>query len=493
MIVIKKITFFDQIKEGFKNFKEQHFLGKCDILSFLFLLLFFVDCAFSGGGKYFEIGPISFRMIAAIAAFIFAIPKFITNIKKYIKNPIFYMFFAFLVYLGFSAILGLKANNNMGVLISDIKGFMWLFTVPALIITVDNKKKFEYMLDAIVVGAFIQAIIVLVIHFASCYSKHGFLFFYRLMSEQQLGILDLISDNVIRIFMRSSPYMILACSIIFFKQLKQEKLKIKYVLTIALFLVCILLSFTRSLFGGVFVVFVSMIFAVIVFYRQKIKLILKTLACVALSVLLCVGVMEFAFDSAYLNFAISRTFGVPVRQSVIVSTKYKIKNIDWAGIFGLDKSSGSGDSDIQSDDHQDKIDMQEQQNYINVTENSDTIRAITKRELKALIVKSPIIGNGLGACSQTRGGPDEYFYYDVLARMGIIGLILYMAPFIYICIYILKKKQQAIYNLATLALICGMLGFWAVTWYNPWMNAALGIAVYSLSCSIIEVYKNNNN
>ena len=499
--MVKKFLFLNTVKENITNFKKQSFLGKCDIVSFVLLFLFFVDCAFSGGGKYLQIGPVSFRMIVAGAAFIFAIPKLITNIKKYIRNPLLYMFSAFLVYLAFSAVVGIKANNNMGVLLSDLKGFMWLFTVPSLIITVDSKKRFEYILNAIVLGAFIQATMVLTIHFVSCIFKNGFWLFYETLIEQQFGILDLISYRIFRIFMRSSPYMILACSIIFFKQLKQDKLKIKYILSIALFLVCILLSFTRSLFGGVSVVFVCIIFAVVIFYRFKIKLMIKTLFCVALSVLLCVGVMEFVFDAAYLNFAISRTFGVPVKQSIIVSTKYKIKNIDWKSVLGLVGSSDSGDSDTEDeypyefdteDEYPYEFDIESQQNYINNTEASDSLRAITKRELKALIIKKPIFGNGLGACSETRGGADEYFYYDMLARMGIIGLLLYMAPFIYICFYILKKKQLAISSYASVALICGVIGFWAVTWYNPWMNAALGIAVYSLSCSTIEVYKNKN-
>lgn len=549
MTVLRKNTFVNIVKENIENFSRQSFFDKCDSISFALLFLFFIDCGFSGGGKYLAIGPVSFRMAVAAAALIFAIPKLLLNVKKYMKNPIFYMFLAFLIYLIFSALMGLKADNNINVLISDIKGFMWLFTVPALVITIDNKKRFACILNAIVIGALIQAAIVLVIHFVSCLIKDGIKYFYQPMLDLQIGTVSIISNNVFRIFMRSSPYMILACSIVFFKQLKQEKLKVKYILSIALFLFCVLLSFTRSLFGCVFVVFVCMIAAVLIFYRNKIKLMLKTLACVAVSVLVCVGIMEFAFDASYLNFAISRTLGTPVKQSFIVTAKYEIKNIDWENIFSLKDPDGDsvsqGDnasSEVNSDepatdsnepttdssepttdsnepttdsnesttdsnepttdssepttdnDKQNQIeeDFRHQQNYIEKTQESDNLRAVTKQELRSLIAKSPIIGNGLGACSETRNGPDEYFYYDMLARMGIIGLLLYVAPFIYVCIYMLKKKSLISSNMKSVSLICGVLGFWAVTWFNPWMNAALGIAVYSLSCSIIEVFKSES-
>lgn len=63
------------------------------------------------------------------------------------------MFFAFLIYLVFSAVKRINTNNNMAVLMSDIKGFMWLFIVLALVITVDSKKRFNAVLNAIVIGA----------------------------------------------------------------------------------------------------------------------------------------------------------------------------------------------------------------------------------------------------------------------------------------------------------------------------------------------------
>ena len=56
----------------------------------------------------------------------------------------------------------------------------------------------------------------------------------------------------------------------------------------------------------------------------------------------------------------------------------------------------------------------------------------------------------------------------------------------------LKKRAMLRSNMGAVALICGVTGFWAVTWFNPWMNAVLGIAVYALSCSIVETFNNEN-
>ena len=92
---MKKDTLLDKIKENVNKFNNLSFTGKCDVISFVLLFLFFIDCAFSGGGKYLSVGSLSIRMILAGTALVFAIPKLILNIKKYIKNRFFICFLLF--------------------------------------------------------------------------------------------------------------------------------------------------------------------------------------------------------------------------------------------------------------------------------------------------------------------------------------------------------------------------------------------------------------
>ena len=33
-------------------------------------------------------------------------------------------------------------------------------------------------------------------------------------------------------------------------------------------------------------------------------------------------------------------------------------------------------------------------------------------------------------------------------------------------------------------MVCGLCTFWIVTWFNPWMNAVLGIAWYAVTLSV---------
>jgi len=79
------------------------------------------------------------------------------------------------------------------------------------------------------------------------------------------------------------------------------------------------------------------------------------------------------------------------------------------------------------------VDMQE------ITANSNETRAATVNGLKAIIKEYPVIGRGLGATGEERDGADEYFYLDVLARMGIVGLLLYMMPLLLV---LLRRRQD---------------------------------------------------
>ena len=100
-------------------------------------------------------------------------------------------------------------------------------------------------------------------------------------------------------------------------------------------------------------------------------------------------------------------------------------------------------------------------------------------------IGSKLIGCGLGASAANREkGVDEYFYLDMLARTGIVGLLLYMLPFGYVVVWCLRRRELLRECPEGAAVVCGLCTFWIVTWFNPWMNAVLGIAWYAVTLSV---------
>lgn len=460
-----------KVKSAFKEFTAVPVMKKFEMLSFFFLCIFFFDCSILGGGRIFEIGPLTSRMLFAFLAILFSLPAFFKNFKRQVTNPINLMLVGFAVYLVICAVRGISAGNRMDVLMSDIKGFAWLALVPFVLKIVNDKPKFSKLVSVITAGAVIQAIFVICLNWFCAIVPDGIKLVYQPLMDSSVGTISNISHIIFRIFMKSSPYLAFALGVAVFRQLKIKKLSVKYVSIFVLCAYALLLSFTRSVYGCVFVVLGFVIAFVVVFKRDSFLDLVKYLA-VAFAVFLAFNyVQEFAFKANYMNFAISRTFNTQVVSSPIVKFRYVVDG--W-----LSGGGGGGDSD----------DTSEQEKYLQLTDDSDNIRAKTKADLKALIVKNPIFGNGLGASAQSReDGLDEYFYLDVLARMGIVGLLLYVLPFGYVLLKMFLERKRFVSWHDSIGTLCGMCGFWAVTWFNPWMNAVLGIACYALICSVIPI------
>ncbi len=86
------------------------------------------------------IGPFSFRMILGLLAAGAAAPSMIRSISRWHKDPILISLLLFIIYLAVCAIVGLKKGNPAGLLLSDIKGFAWLFLVPVAMAVVNNQQ-----------------------------------------------------------------------------------------------------------------------------------------------------------------------------------------------------------------------------------------------------------------------------------------------------------------------------------------------------------------
>ncbi|MDO4557087.1 MAG: O-antigen ligase family protein, partial [Lachnospiraceae bacterium] len=109
---------------------------------------------------------------------------------------------------------------------------------------------------------------------------------------------------------------------------------------------------------------------------------------------------------------------------------------------------------------------------------SNEIRATKVRLLFISIADNPILGNGLGAAINYENGLVEYFYYDIINKMGIIGLLLFVLPFIsMICI---KRSpcittEDARLTYLHIIFLAGMVYFLIITASNPSMNTTTGI------------------
>lgn len=468
------VTFlYNRIHNVAEEFRRGTFAQRCSQLSFGVLCLFLLECSITGGGRYWEAGPVSIRILLGGLAAVLALPELFRHLGAYLKKPSIWLTLIFVAWLAFCAWLGIRSNNRMDVLITDVKGFMWLFLIPVFVAVVRSRDRLRTLLSWVLAGAVIQAALILAVNAAVVLSDNPEPL-CRWLTARSVGLVDIVSNKLVRVFFKSSPYMIVGCVVVLFRQARAPKLRWRYVLAVALLFNALLLSYTRSLYGALGLTALISIVAVLVLCPEGRK---RTLAFL-LAAVVCFGVLvtvqEFALEGSYLSFAVSRTIGKEVPTSWASQLRGRIRG------------------DI-SDDKPNDAEMDRQRSYIEVTEKSDRFRQETKDGLKDCIRRSPIIGCGLGAAAASRdSGVDEYFYLDMLARTGIVGLLLYMLPFGYVVLWCLRRRSLLRECPEGAAVVCGLCTFWIVTWFNPWMNAVLGIAWYAVTLSVPQALEEQN-
>ena len=505
------MIYFNQFLESKKSFVE-----KSQKVAFILFCAIVFDCAFTGSGRWLVVFGVTPRMICFALCFIFCIPAFFIRIRENIKSPLIIGTALFLSWLILSAIIGIINHNNLEVLTADIKGFMYLMLIPVAVNTITDKARFEKLLNIVIIGALCQAVLIFVLNVICSFSESSILPLSEIVISKGFGTLSCVSGNIFRIFTKSSPFMIVACAICIAKLSANPKIDWKYIGTIVLCLTALLYSFTRSLFLGAGITALIICIVLVCINPKSLLNLIRSIALTALCFLVFIGATEIVFQANSLNFAIARTFNTDIKNSftstlVADISKYiysKNHNTDSEDSSFNDQQSetdssvtDSSSSDIPSKEQElnqsIKAEENRQQQYLEITAVSDNIRQVTEKELLELFYKNPIIGQGLGACSETRAGNDEYFYLDLLCRTGIIGLILYMTPFLAVVILVFTRYRKFLSsNINTVSVVVATLAFWIATAFNPWMNASIGISCYAIVCTvpvILEKEKTKRN
>ncbi len=462
---------FDSSKK-LTTFHKLSFLERLDGISFNSLCLLIVDCTVSGGGRWFMIGPLSLRMILGIISFVCAIPKMVNKTKHWMQSPMVYCLVAFVLYLGISALIGISHQNNIDVLFSDIKGFLWLFLVPIVLAVVDNRERIHIIMKCIVVGATIQAALIIGLNIFCIYFKNWYVVLHKQLLQLQVCFLDNVTGSLFRVFFKSSPYLIVGCVCMLYYQIVGNRLKWLYSLCTAICLNAILISFTRSLYGAAGITAAIVIILHLLFNPLKWKTIVPHIVVTGIFFMVLIAVQQHISKTNYFRFAVSRTLLLDISQ------EQKIP--DNAENPEKDKLP---DKTVQAD-RIEQQDTAEQQEYIERTKISDSIvRNTVLEQLKSSISKSPLFGNGLGATIEFRSdGYVEYFYFDILNKMGIIGFLLYLFPVGYMVYILLRGWRKSDKQLVLLHItwISGLAAFLFASYFNPYLNAALGISCYSI-------------
>ena len=446
-----------------EEFKSKDIVRISAMLSYILLVVFMCDCAFAGAGRLISFGPVTFRMLIFAGIVVVSLPVVFSKLKELIKNPMFLGLLVFFFFLIIAAVVGINSGNRRDVLISDLKGYMYFAIVPCVLCVLNSKEKIIFAMKAIAVSSFILAVTALVLHFMVIASLDFYKLIYKPVDAIMFGTIHRISPTIFRVFPKSIPYLAVGGVFSMNFLFSSKKINWFWSAVVALNIWAIIISYTRSIFGGAAIAFMSIMVLWLIFNRDAVKMMAKSIGAITLIFAILTALICIPTKTNYISYAITRT-------AATLNTKAPVSS----------STTGSDDMEERKSNGSSKDD------YISDTITSDEYRKETTRQLWEMIDKNPIMGNGLGAAiEQRKDGFVEDIYLDILNKMGAVGLVAYFLPILIMAFLLVRAMAKKHENLNILiAVFSGLLVFLFATAFNPYMNASIGIGYLSFSMGV---------
>ena len=449
-----------------RRIKTKNKLDTIDRFGFVMLCALMADCCITGAGRLVLFGGISLRMILLALTLVAAAPLMLSDWRALLKNKLIWALGLWVFWLAVTTVIGVAGGNNRSLIITDLKGFAYFSLVPAAICLLRTKERVLTLMKVMIYASGVLGILVL-IHFA-LYLWNGEMFMklYIFGLERGFSGISPISATMPRLFFKSSNYFLVGCAFATYLQAAEGKFRLDYTLITGISLVCLLMTYTRSVYLAVGIAAVILIVALVIFMpAQTKKRVWKHIGLSVLVFCLILSVFGIATKTDYVSYAIERT---------LLSLE--------SGVL----PPGPGDPSDPTDPSVTLPTLPGEDSYLQDTVSSDQLRAKIQVALRQMIRKSPIWGNGLGAAVEWRH-VNEYFYMDLTAKTGFIGLILYLLPAA-LAVWMALKNRKALGENKAIACswLCVLAGFLAFSYFNPYMNAALGVLFYSCTLGAVH-------
>ena len=450
--------------------KGMKFYRICDQLAFMILCLLMADCAMLGSGRIISVGPLGLRMILLGLLLVVSLPLIVQHFSHLIKNRLLWILALFALWLGIETLLGIANNNSRALLSSDLKGFAYFVAVVPALCVLNSKQRVHRLMKVIMYASGILAVFALVLLFL--YNNNPQLFgkITILDQEHHITMFAAVSARIPRLFFKSTPYFLCGCAFpIYFAATEKTHLRYwLYPLMVGLSLFAMLMSYTRSIYlaTGIAALFVMVVLWICLDTAGR-KNLAKTFG---MSVAICLAVTllcSVTMKADYFGYALDR-LGVTFHSSSIEPGTTYPSDPD---LTDPTIPTQPGDTD----------------SFQQATIQSDTLRAQTMAELKENIRQSPIWGHGLGKALVVRNGyANEYIYHDILMKTGLIGILLFLSPAIMLLANLIKKlKRKSDAAQLITPWLTVLLGFMIFSYFNPYMNASLGILFYCCCIGVV--------
>lgn len=453
--------------------------SKLNSATYIMLIILICECVVGSSGRWLEIGSLSIRMLLFGITFFLSLPFVIRDVLRLIKNKVIISILVFGVFVCFSLIYGYLKNNNLQYLTADLTSMLFLLIVPGCIAIFNTSQRIDNLIKYASYASILLAIVTIILHFALLWiGDDAVNHIEHFLVSKSLGGFFNFGDGINRIYFRSSICFVLPFFYGLYAIIKQknDKVKKKQILPyffMSVSFIAIVLTFTRSIWFGVFIATILFFVINMKQYKAFFKGIVITLA--GFLIFVAISWICFGFEGIIKN-SVGR---------VLLGYNYSVSLSD------LDDSVNSEDENNPEIDEAETVEepytFEDRQRDIAI--NSEAVRNDRLNAVAEEIKENWLLGGGFGLTLNLDiyEGKVEYTYMDVFSKMGIFGLISIIVMLLMPVYQLYKKHRQGEYNGAMGILMCVMICIYTASFYNPFITSPIGFALFALFAASVSL------
>ena len=443
-----------------------------EMITYISLVLYMFDVVLLGTGELTKSFGIQSRMIFFGISVLAAVVLILLDLKKYLNNKYLISVLVFMVVIFIAAIRGFVGKQNTTILLSDFKGFLNFLTVFPMMAVLYKKNRVISFLKMLSLSLGVVSVLGIILAFYLQMPLEMRRGAYDFFDGYNICMITELTGKVTRIFFNSGSRLFFAgfaLSIVF--SLIENKRKIIWIFIASLDIFGVFISYTRSGYLAFVIGIFAFVVLILLFYRDFFKTLAIRACFVGGIVVVLIGMVSVAEKVNLVDVAINRCL-----------------------FAGAEIEDTNTNVEKPSDNKNDKNNKNDKSELTNKKAEIQNLAIREQRKTLALenIKKHPLFGGGLGVSNDINDGFIEYFYLDILSKIGFIGFIIFIIPFLFsvfdtIILRDVFCKEQ---RLLALAAQLGCLFVFVISYFNPCLNSSVGLFMYSLALVLSMPWEN---
>lgn len=441
-----------------------------EMITYISLVLYMFDVVLLGTGELTKSFGIQSRMIFFGISVLAAVVLILLDLKKYLNNKYLISVLVFMVVIFIAAIRGFVGKQNTTILLSDFKGFLNFLIVFPMMAVLYKKNRVISFLKMLSLSLGVVSVLGIILAFYLQMPLEIRHWAYDFFDGYNICMITELTGKVTRIFFNSGSRLFFAgfaLSIVF--SLIENKRKIIWIFIASLDIFGVFISYTRSGYLAFVIGIFAFVVLILLFYRDFFKTLAIRACFVGGIVVVLIGMVSVAEKANLVDVAINRCL-----------------------FAGAEIEDNDTNVDKPSDNKNDKNNKNDK-----LTNEKAEIQNLAIREQRKTLAienikKHPFLGGGLGVSNDINDGFIEYFYLDILSKIGFIGFIIFIIPFLFSAFdtIILRDVFCKEQRLLALAAQLGCLFVFVISYFNPCLNSSVGLFMYSLALVLAMPWEN---